>query len=589
MFAMRILFLLPTLWATVIILTPVYGQSEVDIKTELDQLLLKTKDCRNFPSITAAIVQLDPNDQQNFSWTNAFGIRNPGPGEPNPIMVDSQTKFCIGPSTKQFTAGLLGKALIENGFNSTMWDTPLINLPLASNFYFDPVLSSVMTVKDILTHRTGIPEYLLASLGPKTPRDKLWDATRFMRIMKPYAKHFRSSFKYNSWMYVLAGHISTLLVPGEKKSWETRIKETYFEPLGMSNSALMQDLVGNFEEENIALHGGYLHEGTWHKPVPSCKQRATMDVIAAPSGSICSTGSDLIKYMEMMLSTKSHVNHSIPHEVIQGMMHGYSAIDRHASHLVRPHMAYSNTEESYGLGMEMGTYRGYKKLYTHYHEASNEFHSTVWLMPDIKLGLFLSATNSDIHTEKALAMGLIDIAAGFSPKWITNETICDVYPEKWAGMDCCQPPEPPIHHPIPEADLRAPTHWQIYLGQYRHPFGTIKVTLVNSSLYFTYGIYSMGILTKTREDIEEHHFTLLYDGPRKHIVHDKVSFRFNGDTAVGLIYIAINPADPPIFLKEVGPTKSDTPHNNNALKLSNSWSFVTVVVNVLFLMFQDAF
>ncbi len=55
-----------------------------------------------------------------------------------------------------------------------MWDTPISALPIGAEPMIDPILAQFFTVRDFLSHRTGVPDYTIASYGPSIDRNVLW-------------------------------------------------------------------------------------------------------------------------------------------------------------------------------------------------------------------------------------------------------------------------------------------------------------------------------------------------------------------------------------------------------------------------------
>ncbi len=61
---------------------------------------------------------------------------------------------------------------------------------------------------------------------------------RRLRYFEP--EHpFRTTFAYNNYLYVLAGHVAEVL---EKDQWEAINKREIFEPLGMTSSRYAIDI-----------------------------------------------------------------------------------------------------------------------------------------------------------------------------------------------------------------------------------------------------------------------------------------------------------------------------------------------------------
>jgi CubicO group peptidase (beta-lactamase class C family) len=153
-----------------------------------------------------------------------YGVRKLGELSP----VDENTLFGIASNTKAFTAAALAM-LVDEGKIS--WDDPVTKHLPAFQLY-DPYVTREMTIRDLLTHRSGL------GLGAG---DLLWwpptdysreEIIRRFRYVKP-ATSFRSRYAYDNVLYMIAGQV-VAAVTG--KSWDDVIKERIFMPLGMSSS-----------------------------------------------------------------------------------------------------------------------------------------------------------------------------------------------------------------------------------------------------------------------------------------------------------------------------------------------------------------
>src|SRR5258707_850778 len=155
-----------------------------------------------------------------------YGVRKLGVA----THVDEHTMFGIGSNTKAFTTAALAM-LVDEG--KLAWDDPVYQRLPGFQMY-DPYVSHEMTIRDLLTHRSGM------GLGEG---DLLfWPHTTFtrddiiyrLRFMKP-ASSFRSRFAYDNLMYIAAGQIIPAVTG---KSWEDTIRERILVPLGMNTTNL---------------------------------------------------------------------------------------------------------------------------------------------------------------------------------------------------------------------------------------------------------------------------------------------------------------------------------------------------------------
>lgn len=182
---------------------------------EIDEYASKALRDWNVPGMAIAIVKDD-----KVIFAKGYGVRELGKPEP----VDEHTLFAIASNTKAFTASAVG-ILVDEG--KVKWDDPVTKY-LPDFQLSDPYVTREMTVRDLLSHRSG-----LATFGG----DLLWYETTYnrkeilrrIRYLKPVYS-FRSRYGYQNIMFLAAGEI-VATVSG--KSWDEFVRERFFNPLGM--------------------------------------------------------------------------------------------------------------------------------------------------------------------------------------------------------------------------------------------------------------------------------------------------------------------------------------------------------------------
>jgi CubicO group peptidase (beta-lactamase class C family) len=115
--------------------------------------------------------------------------------------VDENTLFAVGSTSKAFTAAAVGM-LVDEG--KVRWDDPA-TLHLPELQLHDPYATRNLTVRDLLSHRSG--------LGRRA--DALWYGTgydrasllRRIRYLEPLPSGFRGGMGYQNIMYMAAGEV----------------------------------------------------------------------------------------------------------------------------------------------------------------------------------------------------------------------------------------------------------------------------------------------------------------------------------------------------------------------------------------------
>src|SRR6266568_4172893 len=186
---------------------------------DLDAFVTRSMKTFDVPGLAMAIVK-----DGKVLMAKGYGVRKMGESAP----VDENTLFGIGSNTKAFTTATLA-TLVDEGKIS--WDDKVYER-LPGFAMYDPYVSHEMTIRDLLTHRSGM------GLGEG---DLLfWPHTTFtreeiiykLRFMKP-ASSFRSHYAYDNLLYMTAGQIIPAVTG---TSWDDYVRQRIFAPLGMNHS-----------------------------------------------------------------------------------------------------------------------------------------------------------------------------------------------------------------------------------------------------------------------------------------------------------------------------------------------------------------
>jgi CubicO group peptidase (beta-lactamase class C family) len=143
--------------------------------------------------------------------------------------VTDKTLFQIASVTKAFTAATIA-ILVDEGKMS--WDDPVIDY-LPEFRMYDPWVTREFTIRDLLTHRSGLPigagDLLLI---PETNTTRA-EVVRAMRYLKP-GSSFRSEFAYDNLMYIIAGELVRRVAA---TPYEDFLEQRLLFPLGMQDCA----------------------------------------------------------------------------------------------------------------------------------------------------------------------------------------------------------------------------------------------------------------------------------------------------------------------------------------------------------------
>jgi CubicO group peptidase (beta-lactamase class C family) len=152
-----------------------------------------------------------------------YGVR----GVAGKLRVTPNTVFATGSVTKSFTAAAIASVVDEKKLE---WDRPVRDyLP-----WFrlqDSHATEMVTLRDMLSHRTGMPRHDWIRFMVALDRAEL---VRRMRYL-PFTRPFRQEFQYNNLMFVAAGYVAGEVAA---KTWEDLVRERVFQPVGMSASSV---------------------------------------------------------------------------------------------------------------------------------------------------------------------------------------------------------------------------------------------------------------------------------------------------------------------------------------------------------------
>jgi CubicO group peptidase (beta-lactamase class C family) len=382
-----------------------FGQSAPP--TDLDAYVARVLKTFDVPGLSVGIVK-----DGKVVLAKGYGIRKMGEA----ALVDENTLFGIGSNTKAFTSAALA-ILIDEGKLS--WDDRVYERLPGFQMY-DPYVSHEMTIRDLLTHRSGM------GLGEG---DLLfWPRTTFtrdeivyrLRFMKP-ASSFRSQFAYDNLMYTVAGQI-VARTSGE--SWENYVREKIFLPLGMTTT--------NISKEAFKPSDDY----AW----PHSKLGGALRPIriedhsnAAPAGSINSSAAEMSEWMLLQLNHGKFLDRDgrLFSERQSGEMWTAQTLLPIGSG-DSPLAALRPKFSAYGLGWFLRDYHG-RKLVGHTGGVAG-YVSRVMLVPEENLGVVILTNAEEGGAFDSILFHILDSYLGLAPTdWIAAYKASEDQQEKQAA------------------------------------------------------------------------------------------------------------------------------------------------------------
>ncbi|MEQ1630845.1 MAG: serine hydrolase [Planctomycetota bacterium] len=281
--------------------------------------------------------------------------------------VTADTLFAIGSSTKAFTTFLLA-TMVKDG--AIEWDAP-VQRWLPEFTLHDEPLSTRITPRDLVTHRSGMPRHDLVWYGATFDRADMVRRLRHLEL----SHDLREAWQYNNLMYLTAGHLAER-VGGS--SWEELVRSRVLARLGMARS--------NFTVAEMQRDED--HAEPYRKDDDNVAHIPFRDITAiGPAGSINSSVREMARWVAL------HVQ--------RGQIDGERVLlpdamrELHSPHMVmpaRPRTSKDIVDVGYGLGWFVDVYRGHRRV--HHGGNIDGFSAMVAFLPDAGYG-FVVLTNLD--------------------------------------------------------------------------------------------------------------------------------------------------------------------------------------------------
>jgi CubicO group peptidase (beta-lactamase class C family) len=354
----------------------------------LDAYVTRALATWHVPGAALAIVRHD-----SVIYAHGYGVRTVG----SPTPVDDQTIFAIGSCTKAFTSTGIAM-LVDDG--KLRWDDRVTTY-LPDFQLSDPYVTRELTVRDLLTHRSGVARGEMLWYYSGLDRSEILHRARFLK----QATSFRSGFGYHNIMYLAAGQ--TLAAAGGL-SWDEFIQRRILTPLGMtSTSTSITALAGH---DNVASphsgEGGTLRVVPWYN----------IDNIA-PAGSINSNARDMAQWLRLQLGHGQFAGKTLVSTAALDETRRPQTIIPvgGGTEALFPSTHFMN----YGMGWLLYDYRGHVAV--EHTGGIDGFRSLVTMLPDDDFGFVLLTNEGSTVVYDAIRSWLFDRQLGAPMRdWSTD-------------------------------------------------------------------------------------------------------------------------------------------------------------------------
>ena len=365
---------------------------------DIDAYVAKTMQTFGNPGLSLAIVE---NGQ--IVKAKGYGVRKMGTN----LKADEHTAFPIGSESKAFTSAALAILVDEKKLK---W-SDLVKDKLPGFQMYDPYVTDHMTVRDLLTHRSGL------SLGegdllmvPDTNRTRA-DFVHALRYLKP-ATGFREKFAYDNILYIVAGEL-VQAVSGQ--TWEDFVRDHIFKPAGMTDALTNYDVKAPNEVWlHARLNGPFRGTGD-----QSILAKGLEPHVSAPAGAINASALDMAKWMNIQLAHGKLPDGKqlFSQEQAEAMWTPVVVVPSTEFKLPASMSAMQPDLQTYALGWFVEEYRGHRIV-----EHSGAVLGALamqYLIPEKNVGVSVTINSEDSVARRAVVFHLLDYYLGLKPtEWI---------------------------------------------------------------------------------------------------------------------------------------------------------------------------
>ena len=421
-----------------------------ETRNAIDDLMKDALHAWKVPGAALGIVQ-----DGKVVYLKGFGVRELGKKDP----VSPDTVFPIASCTKSFTS-LAMAILVDDG--KMDWDDP-VRKHVEFFHLSDPLADSQVTLRDLVTHRTGVAGHHL--LWYRAP----WNLEeRIRKVGKlELSKSFRSAFQYQSILFGTAGYA---VGKAAKTTWENFVKKRILVPLEMKDTTMTTEPAKAQEHASPHMKNkqGKVEVIPWYEITEP-----------DPAGSINSSARDLLKFLRF------HLGDGKP------LVSEANLEETHAPQIVVPRKGFAQImnpdtfQLSYAMGWVVQDYRGRHMLL--HGGAIDGFRAHFTLIPQAKLGIVLLNNLNNTQMNIAVSNSLVDLILDLPGKdW--NRYYLKIEAEE----ERLQKAGPVVFRKMQHKGTKPSRPLEAYTGIYEDPaYGQAKITLEKGSLVWSWSTFKL--------------------------------------------------------------------------------------------------
>jgi len=455
----------------------------IDTKA-VDALMLRTLKEWKIPGAALAIVKDD-----KVLYVQGYGTKETAGEE----KVDADTLFQLASTSKAFTSTAIAMLATDGKLSFD-------DLVREHVDYFrlaDECASSNVTIRDILSHRTGLSRH-----------DELWDNTPLtredvVRAMGKVAlsKPFRTTYQYQNIMFITAGEVVTNT---SGMTWDEFVRTRLFQPLGMTHT------ITSDADWNASANHASGHSYDWRTGIVAPQKPIDAQTLGA-GGAIKSSARDMANWLRFQLADGSFDGKQLVDPARLAETKSPETIIR-MSEFTRERNPETNML-AYGMGWNIQDYRG--TLLVSHSGSLNGFRAHVDLLPKQKAGFVLLINVGRGIALSALRNALSDMLLGapardWNPLFLASERKEDEKSAKDRDARMAKR----VADTTPTLPLDA------YTGEWKNDaYGTATISLINDRLVLNWNRLAI--------PLEHFHYDVFTAYSPSDDVDEQIAFGFN--------------------------------------------------------------
>jgi CubicO group peptidase (beta-lactamase class C family) len=426
--------------------------SKPPTRPELTAITETARTAWSLPGVAVVVVR-----DGKLVHRSAHGVRMFG----KPELMTTSDVVPIASCTKAFTATLIHTLGII--------DDP-VQKHLPDVHHSDPRTDALLTIRDLLTHRTGINGHdLLWYHNPQSNADVIRSWTKL-----PASAPFRSSYQYSTIQYMIAG-AAAAKVAGT--TWEAALSDRVLKPLNITTATFTTTAPAFVAASKPSGHQRDRNGAIM--PMPRYEIREPN-----PAGSLNIAIHDITPWL--LFQTDSL---KIPDANAKSLR--AAMLESQRPQVVIPFDVNARkyhpdtVQLAYGLGWIIGDHRGHRLV--QHGGMIDGFRLAIGIVPEERLGIAVIANLHGTRGPQALVNAIVDATLGLPAKDWNQILMAAVAADdaaieaNWQRLQAERPKLAPQRHSLEK-----------YVGRYRHPaYGIASLILKDGQLTWQWSSFTM--------------------------------------------------------------------------------------------------